>query len=64
MKHEIPTEAQLRAKPLEQFVVGNEVIWFDPSVKVNPWMVAPADTGDCGDSYETYEEAVKGLEVT
>lgn len=55
----MPTEQQLRDNPLQQFRVEAEVLWFDADANV--FCVAPANSGDAGDAFETYEEAIASL---
>ncbi len=55
----MPTELELREIPMKQYVVGrlgNLVVWYDNQNDYDSFCLASADDGDCGDSFETYEE--------
>lgn len=54
----VPTEDTLGAAPLVEFTVGTERIWYSDT---GTFCVASASTGDVGDSFDTYREAVDSL---
>ena len=58
----VPTEQEMRDNPMKVFLVQNTNIWFESSGDSGIFYAAPADTGDCGDSFETYEEMVSTIE--
>jgi hypothetical protein len=55
----MPTEAELVANPNKQYEVQNSVLWTDGE---GNFFVAEKDTGDAGDAFETYDEAVAAIE--
>jgi hypothetical protein len=57
----MPTEAQLRANEGVVFTLGHYNLWFEEYEWGEAFSFGPADSGDCGDSFPSYEELVEAL---
>jgi len=57
----MPTEAELRANEGVVFTLGHYNLWFEEYEWGEAFSFGPADTGDSGDSFPSYEELVEAL---
>ncbi len=58
----MPTEEEMRANPGKEWIVKNTRIWFESYDHGDFFIAAPADTGDAGDAFETYEQMIESIE--
>ena len=57
VKWVLPTEQEMRNEAEKEFVVGeNTKIWYEDFGDFERFIAADIDTGDPGDSFETYQE--------